>query len=68
MEGKHLNNLKLKYIISIIFRYVDDIIIFDDDKHNEERVAQELSSLNKNIIFTYEMETNNSINYLGAIN
>ena len=65
MEEKHFHKLKLKYNINMISRYVDDIlIIYNDDKYNEERIVKELNTLHKNIEITYEMETNNRINYL----
>ena len=63
MGEKHFHNFKLNYNISIIPQYVDDIlIIYNNDKYIEEQIAQELNSIHKNIKFTYEMETNNSIN------
>ena len=42
LEEKHFNNLKLKYDISIISRYVDDIlVIYNDEKYryNEQTIV-----------------------------
>jgi hypothetical protein len=61
---RFLHHLKLNYNISIIIRYLDDIlIIYNNKKHIEEQIAQDLETIHKNIEFTYETEKN-SINYL----
>ena len=66
MEEKHFHNLKLNYNRSIISRYADDIlIIYNNNTYIKEQTAQELNSIHKNIEFTFEIETNNTINYLG---
>jgi hypothetical protein len=65
MEVKHFHHLKSNHNISIITRYVDDmLIIYNHNKHTEEQIAQDLETIHKNIEFTYETETYNSINYL----
>jgi hypothetical protein len=65
MEEKHFYHLKSNHNISIITRYVDNIlIIYNHNKHIEEQIAQDLETIHKNIEFTYETETNNIIKYL----
>ena len=65
MEEKHFHHLKSNHNISITTRYVDDILItYNNNKHIEEQIAQKLKTTHRNIEFTYEVETKNSINYL----
>ena len=48
MEEKHFHNLKLNYNISVISRCVDGIlIIYNNNKHFEEQIAQELNAIHK---------------------
>ncbi|XP_067128377.1 uncharacterized protein [Centruroides vittatus] len=58
---------KIKDITGITFynRYVDDcIILFDSQKTNENEILKQANSIETNIQFEAEIESNNSLNYL----
>ena len=62
IKKKHFHHLKSNHNINTIIQYVDDILMmYNHNKHIEEQIAQDLETIHINIEFTYESETNNSI-------
>jgi hypothetical protein len=65
VEHNEIYTILKKYNIEGYFRYVDDIlIIYDSQSTNIANMLIEFNNIHKNIQYTREDETNNSINFL----
>jgi hypothetical protein len=64
MEHKQIYPILTKHKIIGYFRYVDDIIIYDQRKTNIEDTLIEFNKQKTNINFTIEKEEHNCINFL----
>jgi hypothetical protein len=53
-----------KYKILYYFRYVDDMILYNEQKSNIISILNEFNSIFPSFDFTCEMEDNNSLNFL----
>ena len=65
MENEHFHNITRKHKISLLARYMDDIlVIYDRVTSNEVDILNNLNSIRNKIKFTHKNDINNTINYL----
>jgi hypothetical protein len=50
--------------ITYYWRYIDDIIIFDQNKLNEDAITHYMNNMHKHMEFKLTMEEDNNISYL----
>ena len=65
IENIHLTHLSDKHMFAGYFSYVDDILLIYDSNHtNIQDISKDLNTLQPNLKFTTETETDNKLNYL----
>jgi hypothetical protein len=65
IEHSHMPLLAQKHLLINYFRYVDDILLIFDSQHtNIHAILNDFNSIHPKLLFTAEIEQNNSINYL----
>jgi hypothetical protein len=65
LEHNKIYNILIKHKIKGYFRYVDDIlIIYELQTTNIQNVLHEFNNIHKDIQYTKEDETNNTINFM----
>jgi len=64
IEKDHVKLWQDSKEISYYKRYVDDIITYNTDRINEERILLAFNNIDKNLTFNLTPENNNTINFL----